>query len=172
MTMTLIRTATVGAGGATSIDFTSIPQDGTDLILWFLLRGDQASPGIFMSLNGLTTNFTFRNLLGNGSSASSSTGTEPSLGFAPGTDITSNTFSSGSLYLSNYTSSTNKTISADNAGENNATVAYQNITALISSNSSAVTSIGILCPSGNWAQNSTASLYKITKGSDGIVVVA
>jgi len=31
MSFELVETVTVGAGGASSIEFTSIPQDGTDL---------------------------------------------------------------------------------------------------------------------------------------------
>ena len=39
-TYTLISSVTVGAGGASSIDFTSIPATYTDLLVKFSLRTD------------------------------------------------------------------------------------------------------------------------------------
>ena len=55
MTYTLISTVTVGAGGAASIDFNSIPGTYTDLLLVVSVRSTRpaaTNDGLFMSING------------------------------------------------------------------------------------------------------------------------
>jgi hypothetical protein len=76
---------------------------------------------------------------------------------------TANTFASGEIYIPNYAGSTNKSISADTAGEANTTVAYAQISAELWSNTSAITSITIYSNVGNLAQYTTATLYGIKK---------
>jgi hypothetical protein len=170
--MKLIESKTL-ASAAASIEFTSIPQDGTDLVVLISGRSTAAVTGddLLISLNGSTANFTNRNLQGNGAAASSNTQARV-VGIPPGTNATSNTFGSFAIYLPNYTSSTNKSISSDSAHENNATTAYQTISALLWSNTAAITSLAVSTSSGNLAIGSIASLYKITKGSDGIVTTS
>ena len=69
-----IATTTVGAGGTTSISFTSIPQTYTHLQLRYF-GGNNASPGGsgFVSFNGDTTSSNYYDhlLYGNGTSAAS-----------------------------------------------------------------------------------------------------
>jgi hypothetical protein len=178
MTMTLIQTVTVGSGGASSISFISIPADGTDLLLLLSVRGASAN----LNTNGritLNNNGSFiyndKALRGNGSSASSR-GDSGANGFInwdmPAANVTANTFLNGIFYFPNYTSSLNKTVSGDIVFENNATTAYQNIYAGSVPITDAINRITFTDPAaGGFVQNSTASLYKITKGSiPGIVV--
>ena len=168
MGMQLIETIEVGAGGAASIEFTSIPQDGVDLVCVLSLRN---SVNFLSSLNGQINfngdtagNYNSKLLFGNGSSASSlsiSSGATALRPYVVGHTATANTFSNNSVYISNYTSSSSKSVSVDNVTENNATAAHQSILAGNWTGTTAITSINIT--SGfTWMQYSTASLYKIT----------
>jgi len=176
MTMQLIESVTVGSGGASSIEFTSIPQDGTDLLLVYSTRTDiDSSNNIRLWPNSNSDNLFWRRLRGNGSGVSSDNGNPNNLNLQDGTNTagqTANTFANGQVYFANYTGSQNKALTADYVTENNATAAFQNILAGSWNNSAAITSLFIQPGAGNWAQNSTASLYKITKGSDGSTVVS
>jgi hypothetical protein len=170
MTMTLIETKTLGAAAA-SIEFTSIPQDGTDLVVLYSLRTSSGgATNTLLTLNGSTSGFSNRNLFGDGTSRFSDT-TARYIGVVTGSTDTANTFSNGMLTIPNYSGSTNKSFSADDASENNATTAFASIVAGLWSNTAAITSLTITI-SGNLAVGSTVSLYKVTKGSDGIVTTS
>jgi hypothetical protein len=163
----LIQTVTVGAGGAASIEFTDIPQDGVDLVCLLsarLLVSNES--GVYLRINGnTTTDYAFLKLLGQGSGTPLSSAvnyggtTSLNLGALVGNN-TANTFGSMSIRFSNYTSSANKAISVDAVTENNATLAYQQITAASFRGAGAITSLefGIF---SSYAEHTTASLYKI-----------
>jgi hypothetical protein len=156
----LIETIEVPSGGATSIEFTGIPQDGVDLVLIYSGRNTGASaPYLQMSLAG-TQVITMRYLEGNGSSASSGNFTQ--LANDNISTDTANSFSNMTFYISNYTSTVVKSVSVDAVSENNGTTAYQRITAASAALTSGVTSMSFYHTDGNHAQYSTASLYKIT----------
>lgn len=161
MAMELIETIEVGAGGAASIEFTSIPQDGVDLLILFSIRSDYAGEIGFgrVRVNGTDGNDIF--LRGTGSAASSGTSTSLSANFNANT-ATSNTFGNGQIYISNYTASgVAKSISVNIVSENNATLARQEITAGTTTSTDAVTSLLIEDFGDTLMQYSTASLYKI-----------
>lgn len=153
------------ASAASSIEFTSIPQDGVDLLLKVSARTDRGAvvDNLDLNINGVSTNLTFLILYGSGSTADSLSLTSQT-GFAfSGDTSTTSTFGNGSLYFSNYTSSAAKSISADLVTENNATAGYQNLVAGLWDNTSAITSIALLPQFGsNFVSDSTASLYKIS----------
>jgi hypothetical protein len=172
--MRLIESKTLGTAQA-SIEFTSIPQDGTDLLVWISTRDTRAQIGNGINLfpNGSSSNLSSRNLIGTGSSTSSSTRTDGLIGVEPGSSATSNTFSNISVYIPNYTGSTFKSMSSDSVAENNATQAEQWLIASLWSNTSAITSITFQpSTADNFVAGTTISLYKITKGSDGIVTTS
>jgi hypothetical protein len=170
--MKLIESKTLGTAAA-SIEFTSIPQDGTDLVA--IISGRASTGGVntfgFLSLNGSTANFSRRNLLGTGSATESGSGSDNVLFFGQGDGTTANTFDNIQIYIPNYTGSTNKSISVDGVTENNATGAIQFIFAGLWSQTAAITSLAITNGT-NFVAGSTVSLYKITKGSDGIVTTS
>jgi hypothetical protein len=173
--MKLIESKTLGTAAA-SIEFTSIPQDGTDLVAVLSLRATSTNStyrtyGVLLSLNSSTTGFTARALDGSGSSASTFTETR-FMGRMPDNAVTANTFGNIQIYFPNYAGSTNKSYSVDSVTENNETVAYQTILAGLWSNTAAITTATFTAESGNFAIGSTISLYKITKGSDGIVTTS
>jgi hypothetical protein len=162
-----IATVTVGSGGAANIEFTSIPQTYTDLLVKASVR-DARTGDIFSNLlirfNGSSSNLSSRRLFGNGTSAASSAPASSIVTVLNGPLSTSNTFSSGEFYIPNYTSANNKSVSTDIVTENNATESYQELNAGLWSASSAITSITLLSNySVNLVQYSTATLYGIKK---------
>lgn len=165
MSMTLIQTVTVGAGGAASIEFTGIPQDGTDLKLVVSSRdsGSFIERLLSMQINGDSSTYTSRLLRGDGSSVASVTFSAAAMriAFITGNASTANTFGISEIYIPNYTATGNKSISAETVSENKATTAHQAITAGQWSGSGAVTSLQLLLTL--FMEHSTASLYKITK---------
>lgn len=168
-TYKLIETVTVGSGGAASIAFTSIPQTFTDLQLVTSWRTNNASVAdyVAVSFNSSTSSFSARGLYGTGSvTGSYSYTTSPDsriIAQAVGNTATASVFSSGSLYLPNYTSNNFKSYSTDSTRENNTTANEMAIQAGLWSDTSAITSITLT----SWAgatilQYSSASLYGIS----------
>ena len=175
MTMTLVSTVTVGAGGAASIDFTSIPQTGTDLLIVISGRGTASvnNDNLSLTLNGNTGSiYTRKTLYGTGSGTGSATGTYAKFYGAayPGASATSNTFGNVSFYIPNYANGANKSISVDSVTEHNGTEANQTISAGLFASTAAITSLALVAEGGNFAQYSTASLYTIQVGSGGATV--
>jgi hypothetical protein len=172
--MTLIATSTVGAGGAASIDFTSIPATYTDLLVVFSARTNRASlsfDNVLVKFNGLSANFTERSLYGTGDSGAFSASGSGGLMYFDGAGATANTFGNGQFYIPNYAGSTNKSYSGDSVTETNAAQTYMSIVAGLWSQTAAITSISL--SSNNAAtiqQYSTASLYGIKSGSGGATV--
>jgi hypothetical protein len=173
MSMTLIETKTLTSAAA-SIEFTSIPQTFTDLVFLISARSSRSALGdsLLLQFNGSSSGFSGRYLDGTGSARG--TGTQARFGATfPGATATANTFGNGSLYIPNYTGSTNKSYSVDGVTENNATTAFQIIYAGLWSNTAAITSVLFQPDTGpNIVADSTISLYGILKGSDGIVTTS
>lgn len=154
MAMELIETIEVGAGGAASIEFTSIPQDGVDLLC--LLSGRDTS-GLYSAtayplFNG-TNPSGGKELIGDGSNVYTSSIDRIRL---PASGSTANTFGSINIYISNYTNS-NFSWSIDCVTENNGTSADQSIVTQTATNGP-LTALEL---DANFVQYSTASLYKI-----------
>jgi hypothetical protein len=172
MSMTLVSTVTVGSGGATSIDFTSLPQSATDLIVVASLRGSigVGADSIFIRFNSDTTatNYRVRSLLGEATSVYSFNLNSSQIFYSiQGTAFTSNTFASSSFYIPNYSTSLSKSFSVDAVTENNSSTAGMGIQAGSWNSTSAITSVTLDWAGNSIAQHSTASLYIVTKGSGG-----
>lgn len=168
-TFVKIASVTVGSGGANSISFTSIPSTYTDLCLLLSLRSSSASgdSNCFVYFNAVTgTSYQTRRLLGSGSAASSDTfSSYPWVQVAdkiPNATFTASTFFNMMMYIPNYISTTNKSVSADWVSENNTTAAQMGLDAALFTNSSAITQIDI-DGTDNFVQYSTATLYGILK---------
>jgi hypothetical protein len=167
--MTLVQTITVGSGGAATIAFSGIPQTATDLYLVVSSRGTTNDDFINMTLNGSSSSFTGRSLGTNISSSFS--GTNIIIGFTNGPFTAANTFSSASIYIPNYTGSANKCFSTSAVNEDTVSTNWMFLNAGLWSNTAAITSLSLTLTSTNtFAQNSTASLYTITKGSGGATI--
>jgi hypothetical protein len=176
-----IQTIEVAAGGASSINFTNIPQGFTDLVLKASLRQDQGNPNAFpfIRFNGSSADLSSRYLAGTGSSTFS--GAVSGLAFWNATKNgveTSNTFTNDEIYIPNYTGSNQKSFSLDSVMENNGTDSRQWLMAGLWANTSPITSITIFSgdntasPAFSFLQNSSISLYGVRRGSDGVTLPA
>ena len=157
-----IATVTVGSGGAANIEFTSIPGTYTDLVLKLSLRCSTTQDAGYIYLNGNSSNYTMRDLQGDGANAYSGSRSDNYMTaqMVPSGD-TASTFNNSEFYFPNYAGSTNKSFSSDSVNENNGTYAQSRLRAHLWSDTSAVTSIKIAPYTGNYAQYSTATLYGI-----------
>jgi len=173
MKKTLIERIEVGSGGAASIEFTSIPQTYTDLYVVVSGRTDRSAPGERLKIQLNSDSSASRSLEGGGSSVSSATYTTNDIGILPSATATANTFGSSGIYICNYTSTTNKSVSSDSVNENNATYGEQHIVAYLATSTTAVTSLTLTTQlSNNFVQYSSASLYGVTAGNDGTTTVS
>jgi hypothetical protein len=163
VTYKLIETVTVGSGGTGSIEFTSIPQTYTDLKVVMSARSNtaDASSGYYFNvfLNGVSANRSGRYLQGNGSITTS--GSYTPWGVYSSGDMTASVFSSGEMYIPNYTGSAYKSLSIDTVQENNASLSRAVFVAGLWSDTAAVTSITFTAAAGLFVQYSSASLYGI-----------
>ena len=161
-----IATVTVGSGGASSINFTSIPSTYTDLCLLLSIRDDNTAGGNFqgsaMEINADSANQPDIYLYGTGSSVGSGANSGQWSWMNTGVS-TASVFSSVQLYFPNYTSSNYKSISIDGVTEQNGTSAIASLKAKLWQNTSAITSIKIksYSVSSLIVQYSSATLYGI-----------
>lgn len=170
--MKLIATATVGAGGAATINFSSIPSIYTDLTLILCARGTDATAYIAVRFNNsVTSDYYRRAALGTGSSASPSAAnadTQWTLGMLQSrSDNTANTFGNSEIYIPNYAGNLTKTGLGVGMSENNAAAAFQLLSAGYRDNTASINQITLTPSAGSFAQYSTASIYGITKGTGG-----
>jgi len=162
-----IATTTIGAGGASTIDFSSIPSTYTDLQILVSARGTNASYVNFyvgIKFNNVTTNLTSRVLLGSGSSAFSFSDTKIYVPVSGG-NATSNSFGSAQFYIPNYAGSAYKSLLAEGVSETNGTAVDMYLTGGLWSSTAAINQITLYDPFSyhNFAQYSTATLYGISK---------
>lgn len=139
-TFELIASAS-GTGSSGIVTFSSIPQTYTDLVFYVSARaGNDIDNNL--KVNGNTINGG-KNLYGTGSAAGSQNSTSGGSGIwlAGWSGATASTFGNGTFYFPNYTSSNYKSVSIDTVNENNATAAYQSLTAAIWNTTSPITSV-------------------------------
>ena len=167
-TYSKLAEVTVGAGGAASFSFTSIPSNYTDLCLKMSLRSERADYGdtVAMTFNGSTSGYSYRRIYGYGTGAGSDSGSGAySVAGRIDADLnTASTFANVEIYIPNYAGSTQKSISIDSVYENNAAAnAYAQAIAGLWANTTAITSIKFeLDPTFlEYAQYSTATLYGV-----------
>ena len=170
-----ISTVTVGAGGSSSITFSSIPSTYKHLQIRYIAKGTSTSGGYptgsDLSLNSDTTNSNYfgHYLRGDGSSATAGSGISArnSVIFVPGSSgswSSSSTFGTGIVEILDYTNTSKyKTIRALSGADANGAGAVS-LNSMTWANTSAVTSITITADptyTTNFAQYSSFALYGI-----------
>jgi hypothetical protein len=163
-TYTLISSNTVGSGGATQVDFNSIPQTYTDLLIKTSTNASSLTV-LRIRFNSVSSNdYTQIVLRGTGSATArfTDTGWDSLAYLSPSyNNDGANIFSNNEYYIPSYTSSNIKFLSGNSVSEANATTAYQIMYDGILNNTSAITSISFTAASGSFAQYSTFYLYGI-----------
>lgn len=168
MTMEVIAHTEVGAGGASSISFTSIPATYDDLKLVVSLKTSYTSYYELCDLrfNGSTsTTMHYFDFYQQGTNITWSRSSGVTyMRFQAGSNYGDGTFSTGSIYLSQYKRNAYKQIGIDNAWVSNSTSFYnlQTLAGLWYSNS-AIDSIQLTPVYNNFVQYSSATLYGIKK---------
>lgn len=141
----LLEKITVGATGASEVTFSNIPQTGyTDLVLKISTRSNQTNIGYTVfRFNGSSTGYSQKFLSSNGTSAPVSYGGLSSMLYTLGGSTTyANYWDSTEIYIANYTSANNKSMSIDNVIENGTTSdALVLFEAATWANSAAITSV-------------------------------
>jgi hypothetical protein len=166
-TFQLIASSTVGAGGAASIDFSSIPSTYTDLCLKISARvdasGGASSFNINVAINGVSTNRSWRLLEAyDGTNVWSNNNTTARLAVVGGSTTTASTFNNAEIYIPNYAGSNNKSISSDFVSEqNSSTVNSLGFYAGLWSQTTAINQLTLTSTSGNFVQYTTAYLYGV-----------
>ena len=172
-TMSLIAKQTVGASGAASVVFSSIPQTYTDLKVVISARTSVAgnTDAIALAINGYTTNLSGRYVFYNGNTGSAlNSGTAISGqegGWINGNTSTAAAFSNSEIYFPNYSSNAAaKSFSIDSAQDNKATGTNSMYMGLWAEVWNPGTQEGItsltLTPSANYSQYTTIYLYGIS----------
>jgi hypothetical protein len=160
-----IATTTVGAGGSTSITFSSIASTYKHLQIR-IIGNVSTTDAINIRFNGDTANnYALHRLEGNGSAASSSASTTRSniailtgAGFAS----TANTFGASIVDILDYTSTNkNKTTRALSGSDRNGSGGVELDSGLWFATPAAITSINLFPSTGTIAQYSTFALYGI-----------
>ena len=166
-TFTLIASTTLGAGGAASIDFTSIPSTYTDLQILFSTRDNGGGPynNLFVTFNGSTSGYSDRITYGTGSAvstASNSSAAQIAFAYSDQAAATANTFSNGLIYIPNYAGSSYKSVSLDSVTENNATQSFTALAGGLWSNSAAINRVTLTAAGQTLVQYSSAYLYGVS----------
>ena len=162
-----IATVTVGSGGASSIEFTSIPGTYQHLQVRFIARSNRSSSLEYgeLQINGDTgSNYRHHYLLGDGSSPSAGTGsgTYIDTGYQAGNTATANAFGASVIDILDYANASKNTVMRLFGGFDNNGSGYVNIYSGLWVNTNAVTSLKIMPGVGsNFNQHSTAALYGI-----------
>jgi hypothetical protein len=162
---------------ATSITFSNIPQNFTDLKLVISSRSNRAAvqDTFLVVFNDSASGYSYRRLYGDGTNAaadSDSGNSALTTGYTQGGNGTANVFGSLELYIPNYTSSANKSVFSEGTSENNATGSSISTVASLWSNTAAITSIKLTPATGATLQiGSTFHLYGIggTRATGGTI---
>jgi hypothetical protein len=166
-----IATTTAGAGGAATIDFTSIPSTYTHLQIRLLGRytstGNRDS--ILMRFNTDSgNNYWWHQIGANGTSASAeNSGSAVNRGIIgttsiPQDDAPASIYGVAVIDILDYANANKNKVTRGLAGQDQNTADGRlQFSSFVWNNTSAITSISLFTPSGNWKQYSSVALYGI-----------
>lgn len=166
-----ISTVTVGAGGVSSISFSSIPSTYKHLQIRWIARNtsndvDGASENMRIRFNGVTTaKYPFHYLEGNGASASAGAGTADTSFFSarfPMSNATANTFGAGVVDILDYSDANKyKTLRHLGGGDKNGSGYIGLYSGVAINDTTAITSVTMFPQANSFAQYSSFALYGI-----------
>ena len=164
-----IATVTVGSGGASSIEFTSIPGTYQHLQVRLIGRSDRAAAGdyIRVQLNSDTgSNYAWHELRGDGANATATGSSSQTGGIVKqitGASNGANEFGSVVIDILDYTETSKNTTVRSLGGFDSNGDGQIVLMSSLWANTSAVTSLKLESQAGssNWVEHSTAALYGI-----------
>ena len=160
-----IATVTVGSGGSSTIDFTSIPSTYAHLQIRCITRNTSTSDTFRLRFNSDSgNNYTRHFLYGDGSSALAAAGTSTSsgaLGIISTSNDTASIFSGFVIDILDYTNTNKYTTFRSIGGFDGNGSGKIGLFSSVWMNTNAVTSISIFSDSNNQAQYSHFALYGI-----------
>ena len=165
-TLKAISTITVGSGGASTIDFTSIPSTYNDLQLFLSARGTSTALYARITINNSSSAiYSLKTVYGEGNatyaSQSDANGTYFDRFLMDSSAYTASTFANGYIYIPDYAGSNAKSMLFDSVIENNASTAQAYLVGGLWNSTSAINQITLTPNTGSFAQYSTATLYGI-----------
>jgi hypothetical protein len=165
-TYTLITAFTVGAGGSSTIDFTSIPSTYTDLCIQLSARSNNSNffDYMYTSFNGAGYNSPVRWIQGSGT-ANPTTGTENTgySGIICGNTAPSGAFSNNEIYIANYANTSKyKSFQVNGTMERNVDTSYMHLVSGIWQNAAAINRITLKPDTNSFVQYTNAYLYGIS----------
>jgi len=164
-----IASVTVGSGGASNVEFTSIPGTYTHLQIRYIARGtsdsETANGGIYFKFNNNFLTASHR-LHGNGSAAaadasSGGLSTGSSMGFITGSSANSSIFGVGIVDILDYTNTNKNTTLRNLSGDDLNGSGFISLVSAFWNNTAAITSISMEKKDaiGGFAQYSQFALY-------------
>lgn len=171
--ITLIGHLEVTGATQAELEFSSISQDYDDLLLVCSVRTNHTPDGVVFlnyKING-TQNNAGRYLYGLNTTRATSATSE---GVATGANASSDLFGLNSFYIANYSSTSKyKAITIDGGtGGYGTTSGFQIMAHGIYQSNTAITSLSVTDLDASLVQYSQASLYGISRGSDGSTSVS
>ena len=168
-TYSKIASVTVGSGGVSTINFLTIPQNYTDLMMLISAKTNRSATGDNLWLrfnNDDSSSYSTRRVYGSGTGTGSDTGsTSTWINVVEVGDSGTNTtglFGSSTIYIPNYTGINYKSVSADATARANQSEVYLGLNSGLWSKSSPVTSITLAPQIGTLINEySTFTLYGI-----------
>jgi hypothetical protein len=164
-------------GSANTFFFDNIPQTYTDLVIVGSIRNAVADfrEGVGLAFNSTFSGYSNRRLMGQGTSVSSSfESTYNSIAEANAANSTASIFNNFEIYVPNYKSSTNKSVSSSSVVSSATADSRLTLIAYLQTVTSPITQVSVFSNTNgtNWVAGSTVSLYGITAGSDGVVTTS
>ena len=162
-----IATTTVGAGGTSTITFSSIPSTFKHLQVRLLARGTNASNSVdvFIKYNGSTsTYYRGHQLYGEGTTAYASADSATGSGYAAyiqGSSNTASAFGAAVIDILDYTNTNKNKVSRSLTGYDSNTNGIILLRSSLWQTTSAITQIEFVCSAGNFAEYSKFALYGI-----------
>lgn len=157
-----IATTTLGSAAAT-ITFSSISGSYTDLRLVLVATGSSAGSQVKLQFNSDTaTNYSQTYLYGDGSAAASTRDTSKAFCWVDVVGLSTTIPHLYDINIFSYAGSTNKTCLTMTQEDNNGS-GYTNAFVNLWRNTAAITTITLTSTTGNFAIDTSATLYGITK---------
>lgn len=159
-----IATTTVGAGGSSTITFSSIPSTYSHLQLRGIARstaGGASVTSIYCTINAAVNADRNHYLYGNGSTVTSSSAVSNLIGFAQGTSQTASSFGATILDILDYSNTNKNKTFRSLAGDDTNGGGDIMINSNLFATTAAISTLTLSLSAGNFAQYSQFALYGI-----------